>query len=171
MISTYSLIRVIAPDQRGYGQTTGWDASYDGDLMSFRTLNLVRDELGLLAALGISEVAAVVGHDAGASVAGWSALVRPDIFRSAVMMSAPFAGPSTLPAGTADHPAPPSTPDSLHQDLAALDLDPQDRTPGGGFYVDDLISGESWEWAEYNYVRLDPHVEPAHILSVRRNHQ
>ena len=56
-------------------------------------------------------------------------------------------------------------------DLAALDLDPQDRTPGGGFYVDDLISGESWEWAEYNYVRLDPHVEPAHILSVRRNHQ
>ena len=23
---------VIAPDQRGYGRTTGWDASYDGDL-------------------------------------------------------------------------------------------------------------------------------------------
>src|SRR6204780_3665559 len=27
---------VIAPDQRGYGRTTGWDPSYDGDLRSFR---------------------------------------------------------------------------------------------------------------------------------------
>ena len=34
---------VVAPDQRGYGRTTGWDASYDGDLGSFRMLNLVRD--------------------------------------------------------------------------------------------------------------------------------
>ena len=25
---------VIAPDQRGYGRTTGWDADYDGDLAS-----------------------------------------------------------------------------------------------------------------------------------------
>ena len=23
---------VVAPDQRGYGRTTGWDADYDGDL-------------------------------------------------------------------------------------------------------------------------------------------
>lgn len=59
---------------------------------------------------------------------------------------------------------------SVALDLAALELDPQDLTPGGGFYVDDLISGQSWEWGEYNYVRLDPHVEPAHILSVRRMH-
>src|SRR5215475_6700587 len=34
---------VIAPDQRGYGRTTGWDANYYGDLASFRLLNLVRD--------------------------------------------------------------------------------------------------------------------------------
>src|SRR5215469_3233330 len=27
---------VIAPDQRGYGRTTGWDANYDGSLMPFR---------------------------------------------------------------------------------------------------------------------------------------
>ena len=33
---------VLAPDQRGYGRTTGWDAHYDGDLNSFRLLNLVR---------------------------------------------------------------------------------------------------------------------------------
>src|SRR3954467_9984652 len=31
---------VIAPDQRGYGRTIGWDADYDGDLGSFRMLNL-----------------------------------------------------------------------------------------------------------------------------------
>src|SRR3954467_9826151 len=37
---------VIAPDQRGYGRTTGWDGSYDGDLAPFRMLNLVRDVHG-----------------------------------------------------------------------------------------------------------------------------
>src|SRR5712691_6164489 len=43
---------VIAPDQRGYGRTTGWDGTYDGDLAAFHVLNLVRDALGLVAALG-----------------------------------------------------------------------------------------------------------------------
>ena len=43
---------VIAPDQRGYGRTTGWDADYDGDLASFRLTNLVRDALGLVSAFG-----------------------------------------------------------------------------------------------------------------------
>ncbi len=53
-------------------------------------------------------------------------------------------------------------------DLAALELDPETLTHNGGFVVDDLISGESWEWGEHNYVRLDAHVEPAHILNIRR---
>ncbi len=43
---------VVAPDQRGYGRTTGWDADYDGDLRPFRILNAVRDALGLVSALG-----------------------------------------------------------------------------------------------------------------------
>ena len=30
---------VVAPDQRGYGRTTGWDPSYDGDVPSFRLFN------------------------------------------------------------------------------------------------------------------------------------
>ena len=34
---------VLAPDQRGYGRTTGWDASFDGDLAPFRLTNLVRE--------------------------------------------------------------------------------------------------------------------------------
>src|SRR5207253_1901632 len=84
---------VVAPDQRGYGRTTGWDADYDGDLGSFRLLNLARDALGLVSALGKRSVAAVVGHDFGSPVAAWCALVRPDVFRSVVLMSAPFAGP------------------------------------------------------------------------------
>ena len=47
---------VIAPDQRGYGRSTGWDANYDGDLNSFRLLNLVRDALGLVSAFGYRHV-------------------------------------------------------------------------------------------------------------------
>src|SRR5690242_15929759 len=43
---------VAAPDQRGYGRTTGWDRDYDGDLASFRLFNLVRDALMLVRALG-----------------------------------------------------------------------------------------------------------------------
>ncbi|MBE0619854.1 MAG: alpha/beta fold hydrolase [Burkholderiales bacterium] len=97
---------VIAPDQRGYGRTTGWDANYDGDLASFRLLNLVRDALGLVFALGYRSVAAVVGHDFGSPVAAWCALVRPDVFRSVALMSAPFAGPPPLPFDTARDTAP-----------------------------------------------------------------
>ncbi len=99
---------VIAPDQRGYGRTTGWDASYDGDLTSFRLLNLVRDALGLVFAFGYRSVDAVIGHDFGSPVAAWCALVRPDVFRSVVMMSAPFGGPPPLPFDIVDKPACPS---------------------------------------------------------------
>jgi len=104
---------VVAPDQRGYGRTTGWDAAYDGDLDSFRVLNLVRDTMGLLAALGRT-TAAVVGHDFGAWVASWCALLRPDVFRSVVLMSAPFAGPPALTSSA----TPPADP--VHAALAAL---------------------------------------------------
>jgi pimeloyl-ACP methyl ester carboxylesterase len=111
---------VIAPDQRGYGRTTGWDASYDGDLASFRLLNLVRDALGLVSAFGYASVDAVVGHDFGSSVAAWCALVRPDVFKSVVLMSAPFAGPPPLPFSTADTPPRPKPEDPVHRELAAL---------------------------------------------------
>src|SRR5215472_14035547 len=43
---------VVAPDQRGYGRTTGWSADYDGDLHPFGILNAVRDVLALAFALG-----------------------------------------------------------------------------------------------------------------------
>jgi len=99
---------VVAPDQRGYGQTTGWDASYDSDLAPYRTLNLVKDVLALLERLGIKQ-AHVVGHDFGSPVAAYCALTRPDVFRSVVLMSAPFGG---MPVGGRSG--------NLHEDLAKL---------------------------------------------------
>src|SRR5947209_19835368 len=92
---------VIAPDQRGYGRTTGWDDSYNADADPFRILNMTRDAIWLVYALGHRTVAMVVGHDAGAPVASWSALIRPDIFRSITIMSSPFEGAPSLPFNTA----------------------------------------------------------------------
>src|SRR3954466_4113206 len=64
---------VIASDQRGYGRTTGWDSAFDADPDPFRMLNMVRDAVGLVYALGYRSVAMVAGHDAGAPVAAWCA--------------------------------------------------------------------------------------------------
>ncbi len=88
---------VVAPDQRGYGRTIGWVNAFDTDLRPFAFPNLVRDALGLVWALGHSSVEAVIGHDFGSPVAAWCALIRPDVFRRVVMMSASFAGPPALP--------------------------------------------------------------------------
>ena len=88
---------VIAPDQRGFGRTTGWDRDYDGDLASFRPFSLVQDLLSLVISVCNGSATAVIGHDFGSPVAAHCALLRPDVFTSVVMMSAPFAGPP--PAG------------------------------------------------------------------------
>lgn len=109
---------VVAPDQRGYGRTTGWKDGYDADLTPFRFLNLVRDALALVLALGHSQTTAVVGHDFGASVAAYCALARPDFFRAMTLMSAPFTGPPSFPAGAPDGSS--AEPD-IHTALAALD--------------------------------------------------
>tara|TARA_Y100000588_G_scaffold390032_1_gene494366 strand:+ start:8558 stop:9628 length:1071 start_codon:yes stop_codon:yes gene_type:complete len=89
---------VVAPDLRGYGRTLGWGPiKYEDDMSSFTLLNTVRDAIGLIRALGYSTVESIVGHDYGASIAAWSSLVRPDIFRRCVLMSAPFDGPPKTP--------------------------------------------------------------------------
>src|SRR3981189_1604152 len=88
---------VIAPDQRGYRRTTGWDPSSEGGLGAFRLPNLVRDALGLVAVFGYRTVDAVIGHDFGSSVAAWSALIRPALVRSVVLISAPFGRPAPFP--------------------------------------------------------------------------
>jgi len=114
---------VVAPDQRGYGRTTGLAVEYDQDLTPYRPLGYVRDALALVAALGHSEVACVVGHDFGAPVAGNAALSRPDVFRSVVMMSAPYGGPRAWPRGaqSAAEPLGGLASPELHAALGRLD--------------------------------------------------
>jgi pimeloyl-ACP methyl ester carboxylesterase len=121
---------VIAPDQRGYGWTTGWDDRYDGDVASFRTHSLARDALGVLSAMGYRSVAAVVGHDIGSIVASYCALVRPDVFRSLVMMSFPFDGPPAIPFDSANLASAPKPP-SLDEQLASL---PRPRRDSNAFF-------------------------------------
>ena len=104
----------VAPDQRGYGRTTGWDDRYDGDLASFHLLNLVKDTLGLVRALRVSSVASVIGHDFGSPVAAWCALLHPEVFRSAALLSAPFGGPPRPASGAR------SAMSGLAESLAAL---------------------------------------------------
>ncbi len=76
---------VVAPDQRGYGQT---DAPEEID--AYTQFHLVGDIVGLVAALG-ERNAVVVGHDWGAPVAWNAALWRPDVFRAVVGLSVPFS--------------------------------------------------------------------------------
>ena len=115
---------VIAPDLRGYGRTTGTNVAFDDDLTPYRTLNLVRDVVGLVSAFGYRSVSAIVGHDFGSPLAAWCTVVRPDVFRSVVMMSAPFAGPPALPFDTADAPQgaprPAADGERIYDELAAL---------------------------------------------------
>jgi pimeloyl-ACP methyl ester carboxylesterase len=137
--------RVVAPDLRGYGRTTGWSANYDDDLRPFRLLNCVRDVMGLVAALGYRQAAAVVGHDFGASVAAWCALARPDMFRSLALMSAPFAGPPELPFGTDGQPPEvPSSP-TIHEALAAL---PRPRKHYQWYYSTRPANAQMWHCKE-----------------------
>jgi pimeloyl-ACP methyl ester carboxylesterase len=113
---------VVAPDVRGYGRSDGVGVSYHDDLRPFSTLNKAHDVLALVAALGYRSVAAVVGHDQGSPLAGWCALMRPDIFRSVVMMSSPFrGGPVALPFNTANEVVKPVLPSRIDEELKLLD--------------------------------------------------
>jgi pimeloyl-ACP methyl ester carboxylesterase len=114
---------VIAPDLRGYGRTGATEVTFDDDLSPWRTLNEVTDMVALVSAFGYRSVAAVVGHDFGSPVAAWCSVVRPDIFRSTVLMSAPFAGAPAFPFNSADaapSSAPSAQPDTIYDELARL---------------------------------------------------
>jgi pimeloyl-ACP methyl ester carboxylesterase len=49
---------------------------YNVDISEYRLLNLTTDILSLLSVLKINKIDLLVGHDAGSSVAGISALIR-----------------------------------------------------------------------------------------------
>ncbi|MGA0411686.1 MAG: alpha/beta fold hydrolase [Candidatus Puniceispirillales bacterium] len=105
--------RVIAPDMRGYGLTTGGNKHYSEDISEYRLLSLATDILSLLSALKIKKIDLLVGHDAGSSVAGLSALIRPDIFKSVAMMSAPYTGAPKIESNLLYE-------DPIHKDLENL---------------------------------------------------
>ena len=93
---------VVAPDQRGFGRTkprvpTSDKVGFSDDLSLYHPLNLTADVIALVFTLGYQSVAAVIGHDFGAQVAACCAMIRPDIFKSVVMLSTPFIGFPDMP--------------------------------------------------------------------------
>lgn len=132
---------VVAPDMRGYGRTTGWSNGYDTDVREFGMLNLVRDAVGLLQALGHRTAEAVIGHDFGSSVAGWCAVLRPDLFHRVVMMSAPFPGPPKLPFDFAEAGRQIQPGRTIHQELAAL---PRPRKHYQYYYSSRQANEDMW---------------------------
>ena len=82
---------VIAPDMRGYGET-----SAPANLEDYTLLHLVGDMVGLLDALGHDQ-AVIVGHDMGAIVAWTAATLRPDRFIAVAGLSVPYAPHRAVP--------------------------------------------------------------------------
>ena len=119
---------VVAPDQRGYGRTTGWaNEPYEQvDLRDYSTTNMVRDMVVLVHALGYQKVHCVIGHDFGAVAASMCALMRPDMFTSCMTMSHPFKGAPSAPFNTAHSNTTPSSSTTgisgrdIQSELAAL---------------------------------------------------
>ena len=86
--------RAVAVDMRGYGGT-----SRPADIGAYSLSHLVGDVIGVIAALGERQ-AVVVGHDWGAPVAWYSALMRPDVVRAVAALSVPYTPPiGGLPEG------------------------------------------------------------------------
>ncbi|KAJ0566185.1 putative alpha/beta hydrolase-1, epoxide hydrolase [Helianthus annuus] len=80
--------RAVAPDLRGYGDTTG--APVD-DHTKFTIYHVVGDLIGLLDAItSEGEKVFVVGHDWGAFVAWHLCMFRPDRVKALVNLSVPF---------------------------------------------------------------------------------
>jgi pimeloyl-ACP methyl ester carboxylesterase len=95
---------VIAPDCRGFGRTAGWDNSWDADPAPFLVLNMVRDQIALLYALGYRRAEMVVGHDQGEHIAVYAAIVRPDMFLRLTTISASGGGPPSFPFSGSQRP-------------------------------------------------------------------
>ncbi|KAA1472437.1 alpha/beta-hydrolase [Dentipellis sp. KUC8613] len=126
---------VVAPDQRGFGRTTSikrdgaypldYPITYGENLAPYRLLNVAQDITSLVSALDHTTAHAVVGHDFGSLVAGCCTLIRPDVFKRVVMMSAPFSGfPALRVSSDAlghSNEGLPAFPPRVDQELARLD--------------------------------------------------
>ncbi|KAK1438419.1 hypothetical protein QVD17_04228 [Tagetes erecta] len=78
--------RAVAPDLRGYGDTTGAPLN---DPTKFTALHVVGDIVALIDSLGADKVF-VVGHDWGAIIAWNLCLFRPDKVKALVSLSVHF---------------------------------------------------------------------------------
>jgi len=78
--------RVIAYDQRGYG-----DSSKPEDIDAYGLMNLAADAIGLLDVLSFAR-ATLVGHDWGSIVAWTAALMYPERVENLVSLNMPYRG-------------------------------------------------------------------------------
>jgi pimeloyl-ACP methyl ester carboxylesterase len=108
----------VAPDCRGFGRTTGWDNSWDADPQPFLALNMVRDQIALVYALGYRSTAMMVGHDQGSLMASLGALIRPDMFPRLTLIGGGGGGVPSFPFNTANG-APVPTPEYTSAELDA----------------------------------------------------
>jgi pimeloyl-ACP methyl ester carboxylesterase len=92
----------VAPDCRGFGHTAGWDNSWDADPQPFLAINMVRDQIALVYALGYRGAAMIVGHDQGSLLASYGALIRPDIFPRLTLIGGGFGGAPSFRFNTAN---------------------------------------------------------------------
>ncbi|MGJ6962296.1 alpha-1,4-glucan--maltose-1-phosphate maltosyltransferase [Streptosporangium sp. G11] len=58
-------------------------------------------------------------------------------------------------------------PHNTHEATVSLDMPALGLDWQAEFVVDDELSGESYRWRQDNYVRLDPHIHPAHVFTLR----
>ena len=84
--------RIVAPDQRGHGQTTQAPSGYDWATLS-------NDVSGLMNHLGIRQ-AAVLGHSWGGHVASGLAVYAPERVSRVVMIDGGFLNGHLWPTGT-----------------------------------------------------------------------
>lgn len=83
--------RAVAPDQRGYGET-----SVPAEIEAYDIEHLAGDVVRLLDALAVDQ-AVVVGHDWGALVSWYTALMHPDRVRAVAGLSVPFFPRTPVP--------------------------------------------------------------------------
>jgi pimeloyl-ACP methyl ester carboxylesterase len=130
---------VVAPDCRGFGRTTGWDNFWDADPEPFLAVNMVRDQIALVSALGYRSTAMMVGHDQGSLMASLAALIRPDMFPRLTLIGGGFGGTPSFPFNTANG-APVQRPDFTN---AQLDAEYAKLTPPRKGYQDYWASPEA----------------------------
>lgn len=150
---------VVAPDQRGYGRTTGSDDRYEGDWRASNMTHLVDDVLALVKELGYTQVHAVIGHDFGSPVAAWCALMHPEVFQRVVMMSAPFGGPPDAATAAQAHAA-------LTHEVQSLQQLVPPRQHYQWYYASAQANDDMWHAPQglHDFLRAYYHVKSANWL-------